>query len=82
MRAISGDPKVLACISDVYYYITTSPKQLGGDHQQETAMTTRTSSKLAALAIALVMNSLMMGGIAYLFNAQLHQNPAVAPAAV
>ncbi len=45
-------------------------------------MTTRTSSKLAALAIALVMNSLMMGGIAYLFNAQLHQNPAVAPAAV
>ncbi len=45
-------------------------------------MTTRTSSKLAALAIALVMNSLMMGGIAYLFNAQLHQNPAVALAAV
>jgi hypothetical protein len=40
---------------------------------QETFMNTRTSSKLAALAIALMMNSLIMGGVAYLFDAQTHQ---------
>ncbi len=44
-------------------------------------MTTRISSKLAALGLALIINSLMMGGIAYLFNAQLHQYPAAALAA-
>jgi hypothetical protein len=40
---------------------------------QESFMNTRTSSKLAALAIALMMNSLIMGGVAYLFDAQTHQ---------
>jgi hypothetical protein len=37
-------------------------------------MTTRISSKLAALTIALTMNVLLMGGIAYVFDAQVHQN--------
>jgi hypothetical protein len=36
-------------------------------------MNTRISSKLAALAIALMMNSIIIGGVAYLFDAQLHQ---------
>jgi hypothetical protein len=41
-------------------------------------MTTQISSKLAALGIALIMNGLMLGSIAYLFDAQLfHQVPAV-----
>ncbi|MGO9989805.1 MAG: hypothetical protein ACLQAR_04655 [Steroidobacteraceae bacterium] len=44
-------------------------------------MTTQTSRKLAALGIALIMNTLMMGGIAFLFSTQLHQNLAVALAA-
>jgi hypothetical protein len=37
---------------------------------QETVMNTRISAKLAALAIALTMNSLIIGGVAYLFDAQ------------
>jgi hypothetical protein len=32
-------------------------------------MTTRTSTKLVALALALVMNGTMLGGIAYVFSA-------------
>jgi hypothetical protein len=44
---------------------------------QETAMNTRISSKLAALAIALMMNSLIMGGVAYLFDAQTQQHLSV-----
>ena len=38
-------------------------------------MNTSISTKLAALALALMVNSVIMGGIAYLFNAQL-QAPA------
>jgi len=34
-------------------------------------MNTQISTKLAALAVALMMNSLILGGVAYLFNAQL-----------
>jgi hypothetical protein len=37
-------------------------------------MTTTISSKLAALAVALMMNSLIIGGVAYLFNSQLPQH--------
>jgi hypothetical protein len=37
-------------------------------------MNTRISSKLAALAIALLMNSLIIGGVAYLFDAQTQQH--------
>jgi hypothetical protein len=33
-------------------------------------MNTRISSKLAALAIALMMNGVVIGGVAYLFDAQ------------
>jgi hypothetical protein len=45
---------------------------------QEIDMTTQLSTKLAALAVALTLNSMMIGGIAYLFNGQLHQQVAVA----
>jgi hypothetical protein len=44
---------------------------------QETVMNTRISSKLAALAIALMMNSLIIGGVAYLFDAQSQQHLSV-----
>jgi hypothetical protein len=40
-------------------------------------MNTQISTKLAALAVALMMNSLIIGGVAYLFNGQLHQHAAV-----
>jgi hypothetical protein len=40
-------------------------------------MNTQISTKFAALAVALMMNSLIIGGIAYLFNGQLHQHMAV-----
>jgi hypothetical protein len=40
-------------------------------------MNTSISTKLTALALALVFNSAIMGGMAYLFNAQLQQ-PTVA----
>jgi hypothetical protein len=33
-------------------------------------MNTQISTKLAALAVALVMNSLLMGGVAYVFSAE------------
>ena len=41
-------------------------------------MTTSISTKLAAFALALMFNSAIMGGMAYLFNAQLQQPTAVA----
>jgi flagellar biosynthesis protein FliQ len=37
---------------------------------EETIMNTKISAKLAALAIALMMNGLIIGGVAYLFDAQ------------
>jgi hypothetical protein len=40
-------------------------------------MNTSISTKLAALALALMVNSVIMGGVAYLFNAQLRA-PSVA----
>ena len=40
-------------------------------------MTTQISTKLAALAVALMMNSLLIGGVAYVFNAQAHQHTAI-----
>ncbi len=40
-------------------------------------MNTQTSTKLAALAVALMMNSLLLGGVAYLFNSQVHQTSLV-----
>ena len=44
-------------------------------------MTTKLSTKLAALAVALMVNGMMMGGVAYLFSGQLHQ-PSTSNAAV
>jgi hypothetical protein len=39
-------------------------------------MNTQISTKLAALAVALMMNSLLIGGVAYLFNGPMHQHTA------
>lgn len=39
-------------------------------------MNTQISSKLAALAVAVMMNSLLIGGVAYLFSAQVDRQPA------
>jgi hypothetical protein len=44
---------------------------------RETTMSTQISSKLAALAIALMMNSLIIGAVAYLFNGQIQQRSTV-----
>jgi len=44
------------------------------DSSQETLMNTQISSKLAALAVALMMNSLIIGSVAYVFNGQTRQN--------
>jgi len=41
-------------------------------------MNTSISTKLTALALALVFNTAIMAGMAYLFNAQLQQPTAVA----
>ena len=43
-------------------------------------MNTQISSKLAALAVALMMNSVMLGGVAYLFNSQLKPHMVVSVA--
>jgi len=45
-------------------------------------MYTQLSTKLAALGVALMLNGLMIGGIAYLFNAQAHTNSPVISMAV
>jgi hypothetical protein len=37
-------------------------------------MTTQISTKLAALAVALMMNAALVGGVAFLFNSQLHHD--------
>jgi uncharacterized membrane protein len=44
---------------------------------QETSMNTQISSKLAAFAIALMMNSFIIGGVAYLFDAQTQQHSSL-----
>ena len=43
----------------------------------ETIMNTSLSTKLTALALALMVNSVIMGSMAFLFNAQLQQPTAV-----
>jgi hypothetical protein len=40
-------------------------------------MNTQISTKLAALAVALLMNSLLIGGVAYLFNSQVQHSPVI-----
>jgi len=40
-------------------------------------MSTQISSKIAALALALMMNSAIVAGVAYLFNSQVAQHAGV-----
>jgi hypothetical protein len=40
-------------------------------------MNTPITTKFAALAVALMMNGFLIGGIAYLFNGPLHQAASV-----
>jgi len=40
-------------------------------------MNTQISTKFAALAVALMMNSLLFGGVAYLFSGPSHQHATV-----
>jgi hypothetical protein len=47
------------------------------NHSWETTMSTQISTKVAALAIALMMNSLIIGAVAYLFSAQIPQRSTV-----
>jgi hypothetical protein len=44
-------------------------------------MNTSLSTKLAAIALALMANSVIMGGVAYMFNDRLAQPSAVASVA-
>jgi hypothetical protein len=46
-------------------------------HPSETSMNTQISTKLTALAIALMMNSLLIGGVAYVFSVQVHESAAI-----
>jgi hypothetical protein len=65
---------VLALSGVVEYYITKSPIYLDDSiNSQEIAMNTTISTKLAALALALVINSVIMGSVALMFNARLHE---------
>jgi len=41
-------------------------------------MTTKVSTKLAALGVALLVNGVMVGAVAYLFSAEFHAPAAVA----
>src|ERR1700675_3603204 len=71
--------KVLACLSVLCNYITRPPKHLDGhphkpgeDHMT-TQLSTKLSTKFAALALTLMVNGVMIGGVAYLFSGQIHQ---------
>jgi len=44
-------------------------------------MSTQFSSKLAALAIAVMMNSLIIGAVGYLFSGQIQQRSTTEPLA-
>jgi hypothetical protein len=48
---------------------------------QEIIMNTTLSTKLAALALALAVNSVIMGSVALMFNARVHEVSAVTVAA-
>jgi hypothetical protein len=45
--------------------------------RQEKTMTTQLSTKLTALALALMVNSMMIGGVAFLFSGRIHQQPVM-----
>jgi hypothetical protein len=48
---------------------------------QEIIMNTTLSTKLAALALALAVNSVIMASVALMFNARVHEASAVTVAA-
>jgi hypothetical protein len=74
---------VLALSGVVDYYITKSPKYLDdGNQVKEIAMNTTLSTKLAALGLALVINSVIMGSVALMFNARLHDAPVQTVASI
>jgi hypothetical protein len=45
-------------------------------------MNTTLSTKLAALALALAINSVIMGSVALMFNARIHQDPPITVAGI
>ncbi len=45
-------------------------------------MNTTLSTKLAALGLALVINSVIMGSVALMFNARLHDTPVQTVASI
>ena len=51
-------------------------------HSEDPDMTTQLSTKFAALGVALMMNSLLIGGVALLFNGQIRHAPVVSLAFV
>ena len=74
---------MLAFSGVVYYYITKSPKHLDDSHDnQEKIMNTTLSTKLAALALALAINSVLMGSVALMFNARIPQDSPITVAGI
>jgi hypothetical protein len=74
---------VLASSGVVDYYITKSPKYLDDvRNNQEIIMNTTLSTKLAALMLALAINSVILGSVALVFNAAPHDLSMVKVAAV
>jgi hypothetical protein len=68
---------VLALGGVVHYYNTKSPKYLDDGSSKEIHMSTSLSTKFTALALALVVNGMIMGGVAYLFNERVTQDSAL-----
>jgi hypothetical protein len=66
----------LACTAVICNYITGKPKHwCTSNIRQEIHMTAQLSTKIAALAIALMVNCMMIGGVAYLFGGRIHAAP-------
>jgi hypothetical protein len=63
------------------FYVSISPSHRNTSycHRQPRRflVPTQLSTKLAALAVALMMNSLLIGGVAYLFSGPLHHHTVV-----
>jgi hypothetical protein len=72
---------VLASGGVVHYYITKSPKYLDDSSSQEIHMSTSLSTKFTALALALIVNSVIMGGVAFMFSDRLEQAASMSIAA-
>jgi hypothetical protein len=86
MQRDSDTTIFLRCLHVAVMYVTISPSHRNTSMTaltliSETLMNTQISSKFAALAAALMMNSLLIAGVAYLFNGPLHQHMVVISAA-